>query len=121
MPKEIGASRTVLLHKEKYKEKKKSDPADYETSGLPKGCEYNQRGELCKRDARGFLYPLDEHGERWRYRSIQRPKEVEPDIWYGLTLAEKEKMVEEYCMAKTPKPSAPEPASGEAPVACARL
>ena len=69
----------------------------------------------------GFLYPLDENGERRHYKNVQRPKEVEPYIWYGLKFAEEEKMAEEYRKARAPEPPPPEPADSGAPLAFAPL
>ena len=117
------ATRTVLTYKEYVKEKSTEAPAPVaDASEMPPGCEYNRNGELCRRDARGFLYPLDENGERRRYKHIKRPREVEPYIWYDLTYPEKERMAEEYkATAASPTPSSPSPVPRQPPLVCAPL
>ena len=68
-------TRTVLFYRDRLPDTKggRSGTAEGRTSGLPEGCEYNRHGELCKRDVRGFLYPLDENGERRHCKDVRRP------------------------------------------------
>ena len=49
------------------------------------GYRYNRNGMLCQADARGHLYPVDDRGVR-RYRPrLERPDNVDPEIWRGMT------------------------------------
>ena len=49
------------------------------------GYRYNRNGVLCQADARGHLYSVDDRGVRNYRHRLERPDNVEPNIWRGLT------------------------------------
>ena len=57
------------------------------------GYRYNRNGVLCQADSRGHLYPVDDRGVRKYRPRLDRPDNVEPDIWRGLTDNEKKELI----------------------------
>eukprot|EP00972_Heterocapsa_arctica_P007690 1120254-Heterocapsa_arctica.AAC.1 len=55
------------------------------------GIETNNKGQRCRRDKAGKLYPIDSHGTKIVNRESSRPDEVPSHVWWK-TFKEKDRV-----------------------------
>eukprot|EP00972_Heterocapsa_arctica_P037534 5526081-Heterocapsa_arctica.AAC.1 len=55
------------------------------------GIELNAKGQRCRRDKAGKLYPIDAYGTKIVEGESSRPREVPPDLW-GRTFSSKDRI-----------------------------
>eukprot|EP00972_Heterocapsa_arctica_P098474 14531290-Heterocapsa_arctica.AAC.1 len=46
------------------------------------GIELNRKGQRCRRDTAGKLYPIDDYGTKIVNGESSRPRDVIPDLWW---------------------------------------
>eukprot|EP00972_Heterocapsa_arctica_P017946 2653034-Heterocapsa_arctica.AAC.1 len=46
------------------------------------GIELNRKGQRCRRDAAGKLYPINEYGAKIVQGKSSRPADVTPHLWW---------------------------------------
>eukprot|EP00972_Heterocapsa_arctica_P037683 5545852-Heterocapsa_arctica.AAC.1 len=46
------------------------------------GIELNRKGQRCRRNTAGKLYPIDEYGTKIVKGEYSRPRDVTPELWW---------------------------------------